>query len=193
MEPTREGIDAKAPRTALVAFGTKYGSTAKVAETIAAALRAKGIETTVADFRTTRVEANGYDLIVVGSSIMMTKWSKGALEFLERNKDELAKKKVAMFVSCGDITTGTETPEFYHKKYLDDIAERYGIVSPYEKALFGGVVDFKAYNPIIRAVVGRIWKDKRKEYEAKGYDFSKQCDFRDWNAIKAWAASLGAN
>lgn len=176
-----------------MAYGTTYGSTAKVAEEIAASLRAKGIQTTVTDFRNAKVEANGYDLVVVGSSIIMGKWSKRSLEFLEKNRAELSKKKVAMFVSCGDIITGKETPEFYHKKYLDDIAEKYGIASPYEKALFGGVVDFKSYNPIVRAVVKSIWKEKRKEYEAKGVDFSKLCDFRDWAAIKTWAASLGAD
>ncbi len=193
MEPTEKGKEVGKPRTAVVAYGTKYGTTAKVAEEIASALRAKGIETTVADFRNTRVEANGYDLVVVGSSIMIGKWSKGAIEFLERSKDELSKKKVALFVCCGDVTTGTESPEYYHKKYLDDIAEKYGIVSPYEKGLFGGTVDFNSYNPLVRAIVKKIWKDKRKDYEAKGYDFSKFCDFRDWNSIKTWAASLGAN
>ncbi len=192
MEPTT-GLDGQAPRTALVAFGTKYGTTAKVAEEIAAALKAKGIATTVADLRTARVEANGYDLVVVGSSIMIGKWSKDALEFLEKNKDELAKKKVAMFVCCGDITTGTESVEFYHKKYLDDIAAKYGIVSPYEMGLFGGTVDLNSYNMLVKAIVKKIWKEKRPEYEAKGYDFGKLCDFRDWNAIKAWAAALGAS
>ncbi len=180
------------PRTALVAYGTTYGTTAKVAEEIATALRTKGIDTTVADFRSTRVEANGYDLVVVGSSIMIGKWSKGALEFLERNKDELAKKKVALFVCCGDVTTGKESPEYYHKKYLDDIASKYGI-APYEEALFGGTVDFNSYNPLVKMIVKKIWKEKRPEYEAKGYDFSKPCDFRDWDAIKTWAATLGAN
>ena len=39
---------------ALVAFGTKYGSTEKVAEEIAAVLRAEGNAVTVLDLRTSK-------------------------------------------------------------------------------------------------------------------------------------------
>ena len=194
MEPTQAGKGTVIGRKALVAYGTKYGSTAKVADLIAASLRAKGIEPTVVDLANANgTNVDGYDLVVVGSCIMMGKWLKHPLEFLEKNRTELAQKEVAMFVTCGDVLTGKESLETYQKKYLDDIAEKYGIVSPYEKALFGGVVDFKAYNPLLRAVIKSIWKDKKKELEAKGVDFAKPYDFRDWDAITAWASTLGAN
>jgi menaquinone-dependent protoporphyrinogen oxidase len=191
LEPTpKDGTS----RRALVAFGTKYGTTAKVAEEIAAGLRAKGMETTVVDLRNANgTTMNGYDLVVIGSSIMMDKWTKDALQFLERSRPYLSQKKVAMFVTCGNVLTGTESIETYRRRYLDDVAAKYGIVSPYQKGLFGGVVDFNAYNPLIKAIIKKIWKEKRKELEAEGVDFSKPYDFRDWDAIKAWVGTLGAN
>jgi menaquinone-dependent protoporphyrinogen oxidase len=75
---------------ALVAFGTKYGSTVQVAETIASELRGRGYRVDLADLRQNhRVALDGYDLVVVGSSVLMGRWTKGAQEFLRKNAAQL--------------------------------------------------------------------------------------------------------
>jgi len=186
MERVEKNRSGRTGAKALVAFGTKYGTTAKVAEEIADILRSKGVETSVLVLRKERRNiVDGYDLIVVGSSIIMDKWSKGALAFLEANQRALSKKKVAMFVCSANMYTNPEKAEQYRKMYLDDVAERFGIVASVPKGLFGGEIDFGRFGFLTRAMVNSIMRDK-----LQGVDLSNPFDFRDWDAIRSWADSL---
>ena len=188
MDRIEQSMGGRTGKRTLVAFGTKYGTTSKVAEEIAVTLRGKGIETTVLDLRDARcIAVEGYDLIVVGSSIIMNKWSKGALGFLERNRDVLSTKKVAMFACSGNMYTCPEKIEQYRKEYLDDVAARFGIAGSIPKGLFGGEIDFGKFGFLTRAIVNSVMRDK-----LKGVDLTKPFDFRDWGAIRAWANSLEA-
>ena len=171
---------------ALVAFGSKYGSTARVAEEIADVLRKKEIDVTVLDLRKSRhSRIDGYDLIVVGSSIIMDKWSKKALAFLETHGRILLTKNVALFVCSANMYTNPEKTDMYRKMYLDDIAERYGIPGKIPKGLFGGEIDFGRFGFLTKAMVNSMMRDK-----LQGIDLGRPFDFRDWNAIRSWADSL---
>lgn len=186
MERVEKGRSGRTGAKALVAFGTKYGTTAKVAEEIANVLRSRRIETGVLDLRNGRRNTvDGYDLIVVGSSIIMDKWSKGALAFLEANRRVLSTKKVAMFVCSANMYTNPEKTEQYRKMYLDDVANRFGIIESVPKGLFGGEIDFGRFGFLTRAMVNSMMRDR-----LQGVDLSKPFDFRDWDAIRSWADSL---
>lgn len=177
--------------SALVAFGTKYGSTSKVAEKIASSLEASGVHASVLDLRRgKRSGVDGYDLVVIGSCIIMDKWSKGALEFLERNRTAMSRKKVALFACSGNSYTNPEKISQYRKTYLDDVAARFGIEGSVPKALFGGEIDFRRYGPLTKAIVRSVWRDTLNGLREKGVDLSKPFDFRDWDAIGRWADSL---
>jgi menaquinone-dependent protoporphyrinogen oxidase len=174
---------------ALVAFGTKYGSTEKVAEKIAAVLRAEGNAVTVLDLRTSKpVEISAFDLIVVGSGICIGSWSKGAQRFLEKNREKLAEKRVALFACSGDVMFGRSPIDQCRRMYLDDVAHRFGILNPVSTALFGGEIDFDKYGFLVKAVLKKVGASKNME--EKGIDLSKPYDFRDWGEIRAWARSL---
>ena len=68
----------------LVAYASKYGATAELAEAIAERLRESGLQ---ADCR----EADGvksldpYDAVVLGSAVYMARWRGGARKFLRRH------------------------------------------------------------------------------------------------------------
>jgi menaquinone-dependent protoporphyrinogen oxidase len=176
---------------ALIAYGTKYGTTSKVAEKIANSLEANGIQTTVLDLRKAKgSNVDSYDTVVIGSSIIMDKWSKGALEFLDHNRVVLSRKKVALFACSGNMYTNPQKIDLYRKIYLDDIAARFGMGDSIPKALFGGEIDFRRYGILTRAIVNSVWRDTLNGLREKGIDLSKPFDFRDWNAIGRWAESL---
>ena len=87
-----------------MAFGTRYGSTEKVAAEIAAILSSNGVGVKVLDLRYNKKETvSSYGMIVIGSGIMAGCWSKEAQGFMETNQDALRRKKVALFACCGDI------------------------------------------------------------------------------------------
>ena len=87
---------------ALIVYGTRYGATADTSEVIADTLRQVGFEVRIVDAKKDKVQSiSEFDLIIVGSGIQMGKWTKEPESFLKKFQNELSKKKVALFVSCG--------------------------------------------------------------------------------------------
>lgn len=172
---------------ALVAFGTKYGSTVKVGEEIGRVLKEKGLEAEVVNLDERKVQNLApYDLVVVGSAIIIGKWTKGARAFLEQNQAGLRDKRLAMFVCCGDVLAeAKERREGAKARYLDQVVVENGL-TPLNTALFGGELDFNKYGFLIKAVL----KDDRRHIESGGVDLSKPYDYRDWDAIRAWARAV---
>jgi menaquinone-dependent protoporphyrinogen oxidase len=171
---------------ALVAFGTRYGSTERVAKEIAAALSSKGIDVKVLDLRSKNKEmVSSYQMVVIGSGILAGSWSKEAQRFLEVNKDNLKGRKVALFACCGDVEFKREQAAEWKKKYVEDVGTKYGI-EPTSTALFGGVLDFEQYGFLVKAIL----KNTKKIIEERGADPAKPYDFRNWDEIREWAESL---
>ncbi|MFA5312939.1 MAG: flavodoxin domain-containing protein [Methanomassiliicoccales archaeon] len=173
----------------LVAFGTKYGSTEKVAERIAEVMRSKGHDVIVADLRKrNRPAVKDHDMVVLGSGIIVGAWSKDAQKFIEDNKHLLVNKRVAFFACCGNMLIDPSKEAEYRKLYLTDIAAKASVESPVSMALFGGEIDFSKYGFLTKAVLSGV--GAKKAWEKNGVDISKPYDFRDWKEIEAWAEML---
>jgi menaquinone-dependent protoporphyrinogen oxidase len=87
---------------ALVVYGSRYGTSAEIAEDIAKTLKEENVKTDLVNSRDMKEwDISPYDLVVAGSGIKMGKWTKASLKFLDKNRLALANKKVALFVSCG--------------------------------------------------------------------------------------------
>lgn len=172
---------------ALVAFGSKYGSTAATAAVIAEELRAKGHQVDLVDLRgKARPDVAAYDLVVVGSSVFIGKWTKPAQEFLQNNAAALAGRKVALFVSCSDVLF-PEKVEAGRKTYLQDVAAAHGL-TPVAEGMFGGEVDFSKYGMLTKFMLSKV--GAKDELEKKGLETAKPFDFRDWEQIRGWARAL---
>ena len=83
-------------RRILIAYATKHGTMAEVAETIAGELRAARLEVDVQ-----RVEEpadiSWYDAVIVGSALYMTRWRGEAVDFLRRHREALAQRPVWIY------------------------------------------------------------------------------------------------
>ncbi len=83
-------------RPVLVADATKRGSTAEVAEAVAATLREKGLE--VEAQPAAKVDDLGaYDGVVLGGALYIGRWHSDARRFLDRHRKALAALPVAVF------------------------------------------------------------------------------------------------
>ena len=169
-----------------MAFGTRYGSTVRVAQEIASVLAAKGWQVEVADLRHDAAEVGTRDLVVAGSSIVMGSWSQGSLRFLQGNRTVLEGKNIALFVCCGDIMLNPAAGAEQRKRYLEDVADRFGIPRGGPMGLFGGELDFNKYGFLLKTYLN----GQRRSLEARGIDPGKPYDFRDWAVIRKWAGSL---
>ncbi|MEV7182233.1 flavodoxin domain-containing protein [Kitasatospora sp. NPDC093679] len=93
----------------LVAYGTKHGATAGIAEEIGRVLGAEGFTTEVRPAAEVTTVA-GFDAVVLGSALHMNRWQRDALRCVHRHADELARRPVWLF-SSGPVDSSAEQYE----------------------------------------------------------------------------------
>jgi menaquinone-dependent protoporphyrinogen oxidase len=85
-------------RNVLVAYATKSGGTAAIAEAVGDELRDRGHQVAVRDVSQVGSIAD-YDAVVLGSAIRLGRWRPEAVRFLRRHSDELRNRQVWLFHS----------------------------------------------------------------------------------------------
>ena len=170
----------------LVGYGTRYGSTAEVAERIGKVLRENGLTVRIVDIKEEDPpsDLSDFDLVIVGSGILAGRWTKEPIEFLKKNKEILAEKDVALFVVCA-YAANPETRHDAFENYLVAVGKDLDPITPISLGFFGGVIDFSKYNFAIRALMKRMVKSNAEDREVSEY-----MDLRDWEEIESWAKSL---
>jgi len=92
----------------LVAYGSRNGGTAEIAEWIADELRTHGLSVDCSSARAVTSVA-GYDAVVVGGAIYLRRWHKDARSFVRRYSAELSELPVWLF-SSGPVDPDTVVP-----------------------------------------------------------------------------------
>lgn len=80
----------------LASYATRYGSTAEVAQFIASTLESRGISTLCQPAREVK-SLQGVRAVVLGAPLLMVRWHKDALRFLDRFRGELSALPSATF------------------------------------------------------------------------------------------------
>ncbi len=169
---------------ALVVYGTRGGATKGIADEIGKTLGEQGFAVTVKDARDTKgIDVGTFDLVVVGSSVIMGMWKGQAKAFLKRNVKALAGKKVALFSS--GLAGGDPDKAAYTRESIAKVAAKFPAIQPVSLAYFGGYLDFSD-----KRRIDHWFGAVKKDLEKKGVDTSKPIDQRDWAAIRAWAIGL---
>ena len=155
----------------LVAYATKYGATAEIAEKIGEVLSEAGLPNDVLPADNVG-DLTPYEAVVLGSAVYMAKWRDEAAKFLEANEDALAERPVWLFSSGAlgegdpvELMRGWRFPEAQQ-----EVADRIG---PRDIAFFHGVLDTEKLSLPEKLIV-------------KGIK-APTGDFRDWEAITSWA------
>jgi menaquinone-dependent protoporphyrinogen oxidase len=157
----------------LVAYGSKFGSTAEIAQAIGTTLRVAGLEVDVKRAREVR-SLEPYRAVVVGSAVYMARWRRDAIRLLRRL--ELAEREVWVF-SSGPVDEdqgepGEKRERWTKPKRVQQLAARIGA---HEHVVFGGRVAEDA-GFLRKRMAKRIPPELR--------------DWRDWSAIEAWANTI---
>ncbi|KAB7745462.1 flavodoxin [Nostocoides sp. F2B08] len=169
----------------LVAYATRHGATAGIAEHIAKELTDRGH-----DARARPVEdidsLDGCDAVVLGGAAYMFRWLKPAVRFAKKYRDELAARPVWLF-SSGPLGTdlvdaeGKDVLETTRPREFDELTE---LLRPRGEQVF-----FGAYDPDAEPI-GLAERLTRRMPAAR--DSLPAGDFRDWEAITAWAEEIAA-
>ncbi|MDD1720981.1 MAG: flavodoxin domain-containing protein [Euryarchaeota archaeon] len=185
------------PKQILIAYGSRYGSTAEIARAMAETLKKEGLEPQVLDLEQTKQKQwpalTSFDGLLIGSGIKMARWTRQATKFLQTHADEIKTLKskglvVGVFVSCGLASTPgkhDEARQRYVTKILDDVSIS-GAVDIYDA--FGGVYDLSSSAPM-GFLDKRMLSMGAKQMSKDGVTLTEEArnDLRDWDQIRAFA------
>lgn len=155
----------------LVAYGSKHGATAGIAEQIGTSLREDGIDAVVAPAGEVN-DVRGYDGVVLGGSLYAGRWNGRARRCAQRNQRQLKHCPVWLF-SSGPVDSSAEQQDIPPVRAVARQMRRLGAR---DHITFGGSITAGTPGLFARALVR----------EGKGGDF------RNPERIQAWAHHIGA-
>ena len=159
----------------LVAYAGWKGTSKEVADEIANVLRGQGAQVDVAAAQKVRRLA-GYDGVVLGASVRVGNPHPAARGFTRRHAAKLASIPTALFVVCMTMKESTEENIETAKSYIEKFRSGAPAVQPAAVGLFAG-----RWVPEIFP-----WPVSKLMHKMEGAG-----DYRDWDAIRAWAGELG--
>jgi menaquinone-dependent protoporphyrinogen oxidase len=186
----------------LVAYTTNAGSTSEVAGAIAKTLGKSGAQIDLRRIKEV-ADVRPYNAVIVGGPMMMG-WHKEAVNFLGKHQQVLSRIPVACFLTALRLTKTSETSldnvsvyldpalakppteknklSFMEKHatvehYLSPVLRKASLVKPVSVGFFAGKLDYSKLNILHRLFVKLVIR-------------AQTGDFRNWEAIRQWAASL---
>jgi menaquinone-dependent protoporphyrinogen oxidase len=186
----------------LLAYATNAGSTVEVAGAIKEELAKDG--TPVDLLKVTEVQSlEGYTAVVLGAP-MIAGWHRDAMRFLKQHKAELARLPVAYFITCVSLTQTGETeidgvpltldpdlPKAPRQPGKLSFRERYATPGNYLRPLLKAA-------PGVKPVSAAFFAGKLELFRLNFFQMvfaalvtgGRAGDFRNWDAIHAWASRL---
>jgi menaquinone-dependent protoporphyrinogen oxidase len=163
-----------AEKYVLIAYASKYGSTAQIAENIALRLKKAGLMPVVRDVKEINSFA-GYTAVVAGSAVYAGSWLKEAADFLEKFQEDLTRLPVWLF-SAGPTGKGDPVEQMKGWRFPESLNPLVDTILPRDIAFFHGVLDMSRLRLAEKLIV----------YALK----APAGDFRDWEMINRWADQI---
>ena len=166
----------------LVAYATRSGSTAEIAQRVADRLHAAGHQPDLGPV-TSFSAMPTHDAFVIGSAVYLGRWPKEALTFVDRNRAVLSARPTWLF-SSGPLGTERVDADGHDKRdgavLAGEIDALIEAIQPRDHRVFFGALDPDRIGLGPRLI--RLTPAGRKLLE--------EGDFRDWADIEAWADSI---
>jgi len=157
---------------ALIVYGSTTGSTEGVADRIGKVLAGRGVQADVVAAAAAPDPA-GYDVVFVGSGVRAGSWHAPVKGWVTKHAAALKDGKVAFFtVGLTLASDPGKTAEV--RAFTDPLIAETG-VRPVDVGVFAGTNDPKKFSFVERTIM-KLMK-------------APEGDFRDWDAIEAWAGS----
>lgn len=153
----------------LIVTASRHGSTAEIAERVGEVLRQRGLGAEVQPAELA-ARPGHYDAVVVGSAVYDGRWLDSAIDYVTRHEVALSDRPVWLFSSgpAGEPYRPDEEPIQIEQLGHQTLAR--------DHRLFGGKLDLHILRLSERSVAIAM--------------HAPEGDFRDWEAIEAWAGGI---
>lgn len=162
----------------LIAYASRTGTAAGVAEEIGRILAGGGLQVDVLPVKSVK-DLSAYQAVVAGSAIRGGEWLPEAMDFIRANWAILAQKPFAAFLVC--MTLAMPGAEKYRQNVATWLEPVRALVKPVSEGLFAGALNIKQVDS---------FGDRVKFRMSVAVGVWKEGDHRDWDAIRSWAESL---
>jgi menaquinone-dependent protoporphyrinogen oxidase len=160
----------------LVAYASRAGSTAGVADAIGRTLAAGGVSVDVRPVQEV-TDVKPYAAVIAGSAIQGA-WLPEGIEFVRAHRADLARKPFAAFMVC--ISLAMRGGENYRAGLGKKMEAVRALVSPVGEGMFAGMIDLE------KLPAG----DRAKITIPVALGIFPPGDHRDWEKIRVWAEGL---
>ena len=164
----------------LVAYSSRYGQAAKIAEHVAGLAGRRGHQVAVMDVASepAGLYVEDHDAVILGASIHVARHETAATRFVQRYGGFLARVPSA-FYSVSLAASG-RTPEDAKaaQDYVDAFLGATGW-TPASTATFGGALPYSRYGFVVRLLMKRIAR-------SHGLDTDRDLELTDWQAVEAF-------
>ena len=156
----------------LITYATRTGSTVGIAEAIGAELSRRRLEVDIQPV-TAKPALDAYEAVILGSAIRMGSWLPEMVEFIKTTQVSLRVRPVALFTVHILNTGEDEASRVARLAYLNAVRP---LVNPVDEMFFSGKIDLEPLSFVDRLMVKMVK--------------SPIGDFRNWERIRTWSASI---
>ncbi|QWZ06691.1 hypothetical protein KRR39_14180 [Nocardioides panacis] len=159
-----------------IPYATSEGQTARIAAHVADVVRAHGHEADVVDVKGPRLGGpDGYDGVVVGSSIHLGHHDKHVRDYVRQHRQTLERVPSAFF----SVSLAAHGDEQEAERYVEAFEQETGW-RPATVAMFSGALLYTQYGFLKRRLMKRIAGGKPG---GLGTDVSRDYVYTEWDAV----------
>jgi menaquinone-dependent protoporphyrinogen oxidase len=170
----------------LIVYGTTNGHTAKIAASVATALREVGIDVKATQASHGLPQLEGYDGVIVAASVHGGKYQPSVRRWVTANAAAMNRRPGAFISVCLGVLQHEERVQ----QDVRNIMARFLAAAGWQPTItttVAGALLYTQYNPLMR------WIMKRIAASAGGdTDTSRDYVYTDWAAVRAFADEFAA-
>ena len=171
----------------LIVYGSRYGSTEEISNKFKQSAEDKGLAVDIINLKSKNIQIpniNSYSGVLIGSGILINRWTKAAKKFLKRNVKEINDNKilVGIYLSSGLAANPERRPEAVEKlliKVFEKMGLELGDNVLYDA--FGGVNDLSKNTNL--SGLHRKMLTMASKMDPDYIVLGERKDWRDWDQI----------
>lgn len=177
-QPTRDA-------DALVIYASTHGHTARIADRVAQAMRARGLAVDLRDVaHAIDVQPGHYDLVVVGASLHKERHQKAMADWVRARREALEQRPSLFFSVSLAAAEDSDEARAATQRCIDEFCADTGW-TPRRTEAIAGCLQYREYDVFTRQLMRLLMRKMGHPTDA-----SRDYDYTDWDAVDRLASEM---